>query len=139
MTRQNLSRGTSANDGTGDTLRDAALKINQNFVELYQFLGADSDQLYTTETLTSNGAISTTVPLTLLNSGSALSMTLADGSNNGQSKKIININSGNATVTPTSFGQGTSFTIKANGAVEIIWAASNWYVQNDNTTYLTIT
>lgn len=45
MTRQVLNRGTVANDGTGDTLRTAGLKINANFVELYKFLGGDSDTL----------------------------------------------------------------------------------------------
>ena len=45
MTRQVLNRGIIANDGTGDTLRTASLKIEQNFVELYKFLGGDSDVL----------------------------------------------------------------------------------------------
>ena len=40
MTRQNISTGTAANDGTGDTLRTAATKINSNFTELYTHLGA---------------------------------------------------------------------------------------------------
>lgn len=35
MAKQTLSLGTSANDGTGDTLRDAGTKINANFTELY--------------------------------------------------------------------------------------------------------
>lgn len=35
MTQQSISLGTSANDGTGDTLRDAGQKINENFTELY--------------------------------------------------------------------------------------------------------
>ena len=39
MTRQNIGVGASANDGTGDTLRTAGNKINENFVELYRFLG----------------------------------------------------------------------------------------------------
>lgn len=47
MTRQNISTGTTANDGTGDTLRSAGQKINQNFIELYQKLGGDSDVLST--------------------------------------------------------------------------------------------
>jgi hypothetical protein len=34
-TRQVLQRGTYANDGTGDTLRDAAQKINDNFTYLW--------------------------------------------------------------------------------------------------------
>lgn len=46
MTRQNIATGTTANDGTGDTLRAAATKINANFVELYQHLsGGDSNTL----------------------------------------------------------------------------------------------
>ena len=43
MARQNINRGTIANDGTGDTLRTAAKKINDNFVELYLTIGGDSD------------------------------------------------------------------------------------------------
>lgn len=40
MTRQVINIGNSANDGTGDPLRTAFDKINDNFVELY---GADED------------------------------------------------------------------------------------------------
>lgn len=43
MTRQNINIGALANDGTGDTLRAAGQKINENFVEIYQLLGGDSD------------------------------------------------------------------------------------------------
>lgn len=42
MTRQVLNRGTIANDGTGDTLRTASLKIEQNFLEIYNKLGDGS-------------------------------------------------------------------------------------------------
>ena len=45
MTRQNISTGSFANDGSGDTLRQAGQKINENFVELYQKLGGDSNTL----------------------------------------------------------------------------------------------
>jgi hypothetical protein len=45
MARQNIHKGTVANDGTGDTLRSAAGKINDNFVELYTLLGGDSAQV----------------------------------------------------------------------------------------------
>ena len=47
MTRQNISTGTSANDGTGDTLRAAGTKINANFTELYTFLGGNASTLST--------------------------------------------------------------------------------------------
>jgi len=46
MARQNIGIGSSANDGNGDTLRTAGGKINDNFIELYRFLGGgDSDNL----------------------------------------------------------------------------------------------
>lgn len=45
MARQTINIGTSANDGTGDTLRDAGEKINDNFGEIYYKLGGDSDSL----------------------------------------------------------------------------------------------
>ena len=45
MTRQNINIGSSANDGTGDTLRSAGSKINQNFQEIYTQLGGDSSTL----------------------------------------------------------------------------------------------
>ena len=35
MPQQILNIGTNANDGTGDTLRDAMIKVNDNFTELY--------------------------------------------------------------------------------------------------------
>lgn len=57
MTRQNISTGTTANDGTGDTLRSAGQKINQNFVEIYKKLGNDSDVLATGVSFTNNTII----------------------------------------------------------------------------------
>ena len=39
MTKQTINRGSVANDGTGDTLRTAAQKINENFTEVYGLLG----------------------------------------------------------------------------------------------------
>jgi len=44
MARQTINTGATANDGTGDSLRNAGTKINQNFQEIYQFLG-ESDQV----------------------------------------------------------------------------------------------
>lgn len=35
MARQNINVGASANDGTGDGLRTAYIKCNENFAELY--------------------------------------------------------------------------------------------------------
>jgi len=45
MARQNINTGSVANDGTGDTLRQAGQKINDNFVEIYNQLAGDSNSL----------------------------------------------------------------------------------------------
>jgi hypothetical protein len=42
MARQIVNTGTLANDGTGDTLRQTATKVNANFAELYTQLGGDA-------------------------------------------------------------------------------------------------
>ena len=42
MAIQNINIGSAANDGTGDPLRTAYDKINDNFVELYGVTGAGS-------------------------------------------------------------------------------------------------
>ena len=42
MAQQIIDIGAAANDGTGDTLRDGADKINDNTNELYSLLGDGS-------------------------------------------------------------------------------------------------
>ena len=39
MAKLTISRGTNANDGTGDNLRDGANKVNLNFSEIYTAIG----------------------------------------------------------------------------------------------------
>lgn len=153
MARQNIFTGTVANDRTGDTLRQAAEKINETFVELYQYLGGDSDQLsslvsvsatgvtldgslvYGSETLDSAGgtgnAASLVKPLTVFSNTDAQSFTLADASATGHSKKFITTGAGTATITPTSFANGTSINLAQNGACELIWGGSNWHLFSD--------
>jgi len=55
MARQTINTGSAANDGTGDTLRGAATKINSNFSELYTLLGGDAAGTGTTTALTDSG------------------------------------------------------------------------------------
>lgn len=42
MSKQSINIGSAANDGTGDPLRTAFDKINDNFQEVYDKLGGDS-------------------------------------------------------------------------------------------------
>lgn len=48
MSKQDLNYGASADDGTGDTGRDGAIKIVANFDELYAFLGGSTLSLPST-------------------------------------------------------------------------------------------
>jgi len=64
MAKQTISRGSSANDGTGDNLREGANKINLNFNEIYTAIGDGTtidgtikiaDDSSTVMTLSANG------------------------------------------------------------------------------------
>ena len=61
MTRQNINIGSSANDGTGDTLRAAGTKINANFQEVYTHLGGNGDNLTTQISLKDSGGVGTII------------------------------------------------------------------------------
>jgi hypothetical protein len=60
MAKQLINVGTTANDGTGDTLRDAGVKVNNTLTELYDALGGSS------------GATTLKVSIAGANSGDAL-------------------------------------------------------------------
>jgi len=42
MAKQLLALGTTANDGTGDSLRAGGTKVNENFTEIYDSLGGSA-------------------------------------------------------------------------------------------------
>lgn len=81
MARQNLFLGTVANDGTGETLRGAGQKINNNFRELYTLLG-DSNGVTNFVALDDSGVIfngtSFDTILTAANPASRIIITLPD-------------------------------------------------------------
>jgi hypothetical protein len=60
MAYQTIGRGSAANDGTGDDLRTGAGKVNDNFVEIYTYLGDGS-------TLSSDAVVTETATQTLTN------------------------------------------------------------------------
>ena len=55
MAKQTVAIGSAANDGTGDTLRAGADKINDNFNEIYAALGNSSSVL--TDLIDANGLL----------------------------------------------------------------------------------
>ena len=42
MSKQTINVGTASDDGTGDNLRAAFVKVNENFTEVYNEIGGDS-------------------------------------------------------------------------------------------------
>lgn len=262
MPKQTISTGTIANDGTGDTLRAAAQKINSNFDEIYAYLGGDSNTLSSnvfiqdssvvfeglsvdayetrlsvvdptadrfiklpdvsgeviidgaTQTLTnktvnssslnspkiitavldsngnefiklipaasavneitlynsatgnppiisatggdtninlrieskgtgsvrlskvalsqvevtSDGSVNTSYSYIMCNKSSALALSLANGTTNGEMKVFTNKGTGIATITPASFANGTSVALDQNDSVTLIWGGSFWYI-----------
>ena len=79
MSNQSLGIGGSANDGTGDTLRAAADKVNDNFSEIYTLIG---DGTTLTTGISSTGSVVTlTAPLIT----TSIIPTTADGASLGTS------------------------------------------------------
>ena len=87
----------------------------------------------------SSGAISLSVPLSIMNSGTAISMTLAEGTAVGEMKKVLNKGAGIATITPVNFANGTSLGLKQYGLAEFIWEGTNWFLHGDSDQYKSIT
>ena len=53
MAKQTLAVGSNANDGTGDTLRAAMIKVNDMFTEVYNSPGIAADTI----SISGNGKI----------------------------------------------------------------------------------
>ena len=96
MAKQIINVGTATNDGTGDNIRDGAIKINQNFTELYNLPSFPAQTNQGGKFLSTNGSTlvwsisvaSNPIPDVLDNSGKFLT---TDGSSTAWS--TINYNS----------------------------------------------
>ena len=116
MARQGINTGSAPNDGTGDNLRAAGGKINDNFTELYGYFGDGSTLSRGTWDVTSSGintlssvGIGTTNPQGTLQVGTAITM--------GGTSGII---------TATSFsGDGSSLTGLTGASAATYGDASN--------------
>lgn len=122
----------NAATGAKPTIQAAGTDTNINIKLAAKGTGSieiSSRLQYDKEELTSSGAIGLNVPLTVFNSGAALAMSLADGAQAGEVKEFINEGAGIATITPTSFANGTSWSMRTNAAVSAIWSGDNWHLK----------
>ena len=83
---------------------------------------------HTSSTITANGAASTSATYIICNKGSALAVSLADGTVVGEHKIFTNKGAGVATITPANFAQGTSFALAQYDGCQAIWDGTNWYL-----------
>ena len=100
MAYQSIGLGTTANDGSGDTLRDGATKINANFVEVYTALG-DGSSLTTGISATADDVTFTGADYNVVWDKSASALEFADNA------KAV-------------FGAGSDLEISHNGAYSLI-------------------
>jgi hypothetical protein len=137
MAKQIINVGTTANDGTGDKVRDAFIKVNSNFGELYDEGGANitvNNPVTSTETTLDEALID-------LNTGGGGSQTLAevlvegnitDGTDISISDgdKIVLDNGANLKKGTTDAGLGGTKGIALRCAVdyELKWEAGRLYV-----------
>ncbi len=76
----------------------------------------------------SSDVVDPDISVSLVETGGAHTVTLANGTYTGQTKKIIlQVDGGNMTLTPASFTEGTSLTFAdAMDCVELIWSGTAW-------------
>jgi len=84
MAKQTINIGTSANDGTGDPLRSAMDKANDNFTELYNGAGGVADGAVTTAKIAASAVTNAKADfsgssLNIAGDGSSGGVTVADG------------------------------------------------------------
>jgi hypothetical protein len=66
MAKQTINVGTTANDGTGDTLRDSFVKVNDNFTEVYNLANPTVIALAATDGTAVTGTTTETLSRSLL-------------------------------------------------------------------------
>ena len=89
---------------------------------------------FSSSTITANGAASTAATLIIGNKGTALAVSLADGTTVGEYKIFTNKGAGAMTVTPTNFAQGTDFELAQNEGCTCIWDGTNWFIVGNQST-----
>lgn len=124
MAKQVISVGSSANDGTGDTLRAAGQKTNANFDELYSgHLSAVS--------VTTSATVSATYSVYVL--GSNATATIPNVSYvQGVVKHFLYkfSNSGTGSVILTGNTGPTSITLSPGSTCSVIYDGTDWQILN---------
>lgn len=121
MTQKTLNIGTVANDGTGDTLREAGDKINYNFGVLFDRVDI--------AVMSATGTIPLSSSFIFCNSPSPITLTLQDGGA-GDVKRIVNRQNTTITINGTIL-QGTTVTMTGKSTCAFIWSGAEWALFQD--------
>jgi len=126
MAKQTINIGSAANDGTGDTLRDGADKINDNINELYTLLGDGSTLSISGDVTMSAGAV------TIANGAVENAMMAADSVDSDQyvdgSIDTVHIADDNITFDKLENRYtAKSTTSSTSGTVSIDWSAATTF------------
>lgn len=143
MVKQIINTGSIANDGTGDSLRTAGTKINENFSEVYTYIKLTDEEI-NFDSLPTNTSIDETVKLNVLSGAiddGVKSLNLLDYTTTTEfpffSKQIVNLYVNDVIITPSNFRNGTSVTLRPNAAIDLIYVNSTWVIKSpkiyDNT------
>jgi len=116
MAQENINIGTTANDGTGDPLRTALIKSNNNFTELYSITGWESKFEATTQSLTASNNLITITGTSESNGG--LNLLNANGKVTPINlNDVLSIDFGCTVVTPTGSDNYIHLTFVVNNVV----------------------
>lgn len=89
----------------------------------------------TPETRTGAGAVSVTSPITWIVSTGANALTLADGEEGQRKFIIMKTDGGDATLTPTNLGNGTTITFNdAGDSADLLFTNGEWYFMGGTAT-----
>mgnify|MGYP003143872596 CR=1 FL=1 len=124
-----IANGAS-NDGPSLSATGTASNLNLTLTSKGTGSVEISKAAFSSITMTADGAVNATKTLIIGNKGSALAVSLADGTTTGEYKIFINRGVGNMVVTPSNFAQGTSFTLAQNDGCTCVWGGTgtNWFL-----------
>ena len=136
MAKQNLNIGVSANDGTGDTLRDGAIKLNNVIDELYAALGDNTNLQITVNSPSTNQVLKWNGSTFTEGQLAASNLTDVDvsGVTNGQ---VLKWNTANARWQPGDDlqgggGGGSAITNLTNNGSDEVVISTNFLPNTDN-------
>lgn len=132
MAKQTINIGTTPNDGTGDALRNAFTKVNENFTEVY-----DGKQ----NNLVSGTNIKTINSTSILGSGNiSVQATLTNPiTGTGTANKIAKFNGTTTLADSTIFDNGTNIGIGTTSPSGKLHVDGSMYLQNSATSVESIT